>query len=257
MSGQLASPANWQPHPERSTPGHGAGGLPGGAGAHGARRTSGSSSWAVRLWCPACSRRTMKAEAGMPDQSDDVAHAVSGPAPAPDNRPAGGAIRAAGTGTGRSEGFLKPVYYARSRDRYRPPPDLYRRLNRWLGPAVTSSGLSPRDVITLEVPGRRSGVVRRTTLVRIACDGEHYVVALAGESQWVRNVRAAGGRVVLGRRERRAARLVEVPPEQRAAVIRAYLLRRGRRPAPGRWPGRPAFTSASARRRRCGKSRMS
>ena len=165
----------------------------------------------------------------MPDQSDAVAHAVSGPAPAPDNRPAGGAIAAAGTGTGRSEGFLKPVYYARSRDRYRPPPDLYRRLNHWLGPAVTSLGLSPRDVITLEVPGRRSGVVRRTIMVRIACDGEHYVVALAGESQWVRNVRAAGGRVVLGRRERRAARLVEVPPEQRAPVIRAYLLRWGRR----------------------------
>src|SRR5208337_2248878 len=80
----------------------------------------------------------------MPDQSDDVAHAVSGPAPAPDNRPAGGAITAAGTGTGRSEGFLKPVYYARSRESYRPPPDLYRRLNHWLGPAVTSSGLSPR-----------------------------------------------------------------------------------------------------------------
>src|SRR5208337_2630133 len=173
----------------------------------------------------------------MPDQSDDVAHAVSGPAPAPDNRPAGGAITAAGTGTGRSEGFLKPVYYARSRESYRPPPDLYRRLNHWLGPAVTSSGLSPRDVITLEVPGRRSGVVRRTLMVRIACDGEHYVVSLAGESQWVRNVRAASGRVVLGRRERRAARLVEVPP--------------------GQWLGRPAFTSASARRRRCGKSRMS
>ncbi len=165
----------------------------------------------------------------MPDQSDDVARAVSGPASAPDNRPAGGAIPAAGTGTGGSEGFLKPVYYARSRDRYRPPPELYRRLNHWLGPAVTSSGLSRGDVITLEVPGRRSGVVRRTILVRIACDGEHYVVALAGESQWVRNVRAAGGRVVVGRRERRAANLVEVPPEQRAPVIRAYLLRWGRR----------------------------
>ena len=69
----------------------------------------------------------------MPDQSDDMADAVSGPAPAPDDRPAGGAITAADTGTGRSEGFVKPVYYARSRDRYRPPPDLYRRLNHWLG----------------------------------------------------------------------------------------------------------------------------
>ena len=44
----------------------------------------------------------------MPDQPDDAARAVSGPASAPDNRRAGGAIPAAGTGTGRSEGFPKP-----------------------------------------------------------------------------------------------------------------------------------------------------
>jgi hypothetical protein len=31
MTGQLASPANWQPQPERSTPRHGAGGVSGGA----------------------------------------------------------------------------------------------------------------------------------------------------------------------------------------------------------------------------------
>ncbi len=99
-----------------------------------------------------------------------------------------------------------------------------------LGPAVTSWGLAPEDVITLEVPGRRSGVIRRTTVVRAVCNGGHYVVALAGESDWVRNVRAAGGQVVIGGRQRRAARLAEVAPPQRAAVIRAYLLRWGRRP---------------------------
>jgi deazaflavin-dependent oxidoreductase (nitroreductase family) len=145
-----------------------------------------------------------------------------------------------GTGPARPEipgahqgwlgGFFKPVDYARSRDSYRPPPDLYRRLNRWIGPVVTSMGLSPRDVITLEVPGRRSGVIRRTIMVRAVCDGDHYLVALAGESEWVRNVRAAGGRAVIGRRERHAARLVELPPQQRAPVIRAYLRRWGRRP---------------------------
>jgi deazaflavin-dependent oxidoreductase (nitroreductase family) len=86
-------------------------------------------------------------------------------------------------------------------------------------------------VITLEVPGRRSGVIRRTNLVLLDHDGEQYLVALAGESEWVRNVRAAGGRVVLSRRrQRRAGTLVEVPAKDRAPVIRAYLLRAGRRP---------------------------
>lgn len=135
---------------------------------------------------------------------------------------------------GRLGGFLTPVDYARSRDSYRPPPELYRWLSRRLGPAIASLGLVPRDVITVEVPGRRSGVIRRTVMVRAGYGGGHYVVALAGESQWVRNVRAAGGQVVIGRGrgrgQRRAARLVEVPPGQRAPVIRAYLLRRGRRP---------------------------
>ena len=83
----------------------------------------------------------------------------------------------------------------------------------WAGGDIV--GLEPARRDHARFPGRRSGVVRRTALVQAVCDGERYVVALAGESQSVRNVRAAGGRVVLGRRERRAARLAEVPPQQR------------------------------------------
>ena len=165
----------------------------------------------------------------MSDRSDEsAAQAAGSPSSAPGNGPVRPEIP--GAHQGRLGGFFKAVDYARSRDKYRPPPDLYRRLNRRIGPAVTSLGLSPRDVITLEVPGRRSGVIRRTIMVRAVCDGGHYVVALAGESEWVRNVRAAGGRVVIGRRQRHAARLVELPPQQRAPVIRAYLRRWGRRP---------------------------
>ncbi len=163
------------------------------------------------------------------DRSDEsAAEAAGGLSPVPAARPAPPEVP--GRHQGRLGGFFKPVDYARSRDRYRPPPDLYRRLNRWIGPVVTSMGLIPRDVITLEVPGRRSGVIRRAIVVRVVCGGDHYVVALAGESEWVRNVRAAGGRVVIGRRERHAARLVELPLQQRAPVIRAYLRRWGRRP---------------------------
>ena len=88
-------------------------------------------------------------------------------------------------------------------------------------------GLGPRYAVVLEVPGRRSGLVRRTTLVRVELGGARYLVSLSGESEWVRNVRAAGGRVVLGWRRRLAAVLVEVAPAERPAVIRAYLGRAG------------------------------
>lgn len=159
-----------------------------------------------------------------------VTAGAGGAAPGRDRRRAGHATGGTRAGQGWPEGLFRPVHYARSRDRYRPPPDLYRRLSRRLGPAATSWGLAPEDVITVEVPGRRSGVIRRTTMVRAACDGGYYVVSLAGESDWVRNVRAAAGQVVIGGRRRRAARLAEVPVPQRAPVIRAYLLRWGRHP---------------------------
>lgn len=106
---------------------------------------------------------------------------------------------------------------------------------QWLGFLLTRLGLSPRFVVTLEVPGRRTGVVRRTNLVQAERGGRHYLVSVTGESEWVRNVRAAGGRVILGRGSRRiAVTLVEVPVEDRADVLRAYLHR------PGRAPGSPA-----------------
>jgi deazaflavin-dependent oxidoreductase (nitroreductase family) len=159
-----------------------------------------------------------------------VVDGAGGAAPGHDRGPAGRTTRGARAGQGWPDGLFTPVHYARNRDSYCPPPDLYRRLSRRLGPAATSLGLVPEDVITVEVPGRRSGVIRRTTMVRAVCDGGHYVVSLAGESDWARNVRAAGGQVVIGGRHRRAARLAEVPPEQRAPAIRAYLLRWGRRP---------------------------
>ncbi|MGY1712073.1 nitroreductase/quinone reductase family protein [Geodermatophilus sp. SYSU D00758] len=129
----------------------------------------------------------------------------------------------------RVDRLIVPVGDPRA-DRYRPPPRLYARL-QWLGHALTALGLSPGCVVTLEVPGRRSGVVRQTNLVRAEHDGRGHLVSLTGESEWVRNVRAAGGRAVLARRGRRQpVTLVEVPVPDRAPVIRAYVLRAGRRP---------------------------
>lgn len=116
----------------------------------------------------------------------------------------------------------RPQDYS-ARTAYRPPAAWYRRVNNRLGVALTSLGLAPRDTVTLEVRGRRSGRTRRIPIVRTRHDGADYLVALAGESQWVRNVRAAGGRVVIRRRRARRARLVELAPADRGEIIAAYL----------------------------------
>ncbi len=105
---------------------------------------------------------------------------------------------------------------------YRPPARWYRRLNH-VGVPLTTLGLAPRDAVTLEVRGRRTGRPRRLPILVTRHEGSDYLVALAGESQWVRNVRAAGGEAVLRRRGTRRVRLDELPVDRRPPVLAAYL----------------------------------
>lgn len=116
---------------------------------------------------------------------------------------------------------MKPQDYS-ARKEYRPPAAWYQRLN-WLGVLFTSLGLAPRDAVTLQVRGRRSGKLRRLPILRTRYQGEDYVVALAGESQWVRNVRAADGQAAIRRYRRRRVHLEELPPGDRSEIIAEYL----------------------------------
>ena len=88
---------------------------------------------------------------------------------------------------------------------------------------VFALGLFPRRWVTLEVPGRRSGRTTSFPLGMADLDGRWYLVSMLGECDWVRNVRAADGLVVLRRRTRRRCRLVEVPVEQRGPILRRYV----------------------------------
>lgn len=116
-----------------------------------------------------------------------------------------------------------------ARRAYRPPSRTYARLNRWVGVPLARLGLVPGDVASLEVRGRRSGELRSVPVVVTRHAGGEYLVALAGESQWVRNVRASGGHAVLRRRRTRRVVLDELPVEERAPVIAAYLAQGRRR----------------------------
>jgi deazaflavin-dependent oxidoreductase (nitroreductase family) len=90
--------------------------------------------------------------------------------------------------------------------------------------AVFGLGLLPRRWVTLEVVGRRSGLVRRFPLGMADWNGHWYLVPMLGERcDWVRNVRAAEGKVVLRRRRAVACRLVELPVAERAPIIKRYL----------------------------------
>lgn len=123
--------------------------------------------------------------------------------------------------------LLKRWMYPRNR-----PNWMGRALNRVAVAQFGLGVLAPRHWVVLEVLGRRTGRTISCPVVVTADGGERYLVAMLGRDvNWVRNVRAAGGCAVLHRRSRQPIRLVAVPVDQRAPVIRRYLdLAPGARP---------------------------
>jgi deazaflavin-dependent oxidoreductase (nitroreductase family) len=88
---------------------------------------------------------------------------------------------------------------------------------------LSGLGLTPRILLTLQVEGRRSGRLRTTVLVVARHDGQRYLVSMLGEgSDWVRNVRAAGGEACIKRGRSRRVRLTEVPVPERGPILQTY-----------------------------------
>jgi len=90
---------------------------------------------------------------------------------------------------------------------------------------LTHLGISVLGSRTLAVRGRKSGEWRTTPVNLLTLDGERYLLAARGHTQWVRNMRAAGGgELRLGRRTEPFG-AVEVLDADKAPILRAYLRR--------------------------------
>jgi deazaflavin-dependent oxidoreductase (nitroreductase family) len=88
---------------------------------------------------------------------------------------------------------------------------------------LTRMGLSLAGSQVLEVRGRKSGEWRTTPVNPLEFEGERYLVAARGETQWVRNMRAGGGgRLRRGRRVEEFT-AAELPEEEKPRILRAYL----------------------------------
>ena len=92
-----------------------------------------------------------------------------------------------------------------------------RQLTRW-GVIIAGS----RE---LRVRGRSSGEWRSTPVNLLELNGERYLVAPRGVTQWVRNVRVAGGgELRVGHRVEEFV-ATELPNDQKLPVLREYLQR--------------------------------
>lgn len=77
----------------------------------------------------------------------------------------------------------------------------------------------------LRVRGRATGRWRSVVVNVLTVNGRDYVVAPRGNTQWVRNARAAGGVQTGPRWRRRDVRIREIPDADKPELIRRYLYR--------------------------------
>lgn len=92
-------------------------------------------------------------------------------------------------------------------------------------PWYTALGLT-KGTVTLEVPGRKTGKPTRVSLTTVRRTGARYLVSLYDQSQWVKNVRAAGGQATILSRGRTPVQLVEIPQAERAPILLGYVRQR-------------------------------
>jgi deazaflavin-dependent oxidoreductase (nitroreductase family) len=83
--------------------------------------------------------------------------------------------------------------------------------------------------LVLVVAGRRTGRPRTVPLGRpFEVDGIRYLVAGGGETQWVRNLRAAGGGSIRFQGVTTPFRAVEIEGAERDRIVAAYREKQGR-----------------------------
>jgi deazaflavin-dependent oxidoreductase (nitroreductase family) len=103
----------------------------------------------------------------------------------------------------------------------RPSENTFHRSVEWL----TKRGLSLLGSRVLYVRGRKSGELRSNPVNLLTFEGDRYLVAPRGETQWVRNLRVAGeGQLRVGRRIE-PFRPTELTDGEKPALLRAYLKR--------------------------------
>lgn len=88
---------------------------------------------------------------------------------------------------------------------------------------ATRAGLSMRGSRILAVKGRKSGEWRTTPVNLLHLDGARYLVAPRGDTQWSRNMRAAGGGELRLGSKREAITVSEMADSKKPPVLRAYL----------------------------------
>lgn len=86
-------------------------------------------------------------------------------------------------------------------------------------------GWSPKGLRQLAVRGRSSGEWQTVPVNLLELDGKRYLVAPRGQTQWVRNIRVAGGGELRVGRLVEAIEVTELDDADKPRLLREYLVR--------------------------------
>lgn len=106
--------------------------------------------------------------------------------------------------------------------RYRKPDFLTVKV---IQPLIVALGLTP----TLTVRGRTSGRLHTTSVLPLEYQGNRYLVAPRGNTQWARNLRAVGEADLKLGGKRFHVKATEIPPAQCKPFVDAYVRQYGRK----------------------------
>lgn len=102
-------------------------------------------------------------------------------------------------------------------------PGVVDRIFGWTLAFLVRIGLVRGHFYVLEVRGRRSGRIISLPVDMLELEGRQYLVCPRGNSNWVRNARAAGEVVLVRGFRRRRYAVRELPAEARPPILKVYL----------------------------------
>lgn len=92
---------------------------------------------------------------------------------------------------------------------------------------LADRGITLAGARTLEVRGRTSGNLQRIPVNPLRVEDHTYLIGARGNTQWARNVRAAGECTLRGGRSAIGYAVVEISDADKPAILRPYLKRWG------------------------------
>jgi deazaflavin-dependent oxidoreductase (nitroreductase family) len=107
------------------------------------------------------------------------------------------------------------------------PGQVSAALPRWLSPVnrvivlLQRLGIAFLSFHLLSVTGRRTGRLRTTPVSPFSVEGQRYIVSF-GQTEWVKNARAAGWGVLARGRRRQRVHLIALDLEERRPILRQF-----------------------------------